>query len=216
MKTKLKTPCIAISLAFATASSASAATITASSQSGLYTVSASDLLQTQLSSTTNLLVLSGENRTVPGDLIDGTPGGALDAGGLVIQGGMITYTLDITVNTAGYDLTGIDTYAGWRDGGRDNQRYTVSYATVVAPLTFISIATVFDEPVNTPQNRIQITDIGATGVGAIRFDFSVGQENSGVGYKELDVFGTVTPIPEPSTALLGGLGLLAIMRRRRP
>lgn len=45
-------------------------------------------------------------------------------------------------------------------------------------------------------------------------------ENSGNGntrayQMSLSIAGTVTPIPEPSVALLGGLGLLALLRRRR-
>ena len=52
---------------------------------------------------------------------------------------------------------------------------------------------------------------GSTG---LRFNFEFGsrwQQNGYVGYKEIDV----QVIPEPSAALLGGLGMLFLLRRRR-
>ena len=212
------TPLVALG-AIILAGNASAVTIVASSQSGnAYTVSSNDLLQTQLASTSNSLSINGvENGAIGGtvgNLTNGSFGTANAGGAHVIDGGSITFTLDTSINTFGYDLSGIDTYAGWNDSGRDNQKYTVSYSTVSSPGTFITIASINDSPAIAPLNKIAITDIGATGVGAIRFTFDSPQENNGVGYKELDVFGTAS-VPEPSAALLGGLGILALLRRRR-
>jgi hypothetical protein len=46
------------------------------------------------------------------------------------NGTMDTFTvnLDTSINTAGYDLTGINTYAGWNPAsqGRSNQGYTMT------------------------------------------------------------------------------------------
>jgi len=55
-----------------------------------------------------------------------------------------------------------------------------------------------------------------SGVDAIRFNFfdPNGEAIERTVYREIDVIGTAT-IPEPSDALLGGLGLLALLRRRR-
>ena len=50
----------------------------------------------------------------------------------------------------------------------------------------------------------------ASGITGLRFNF-LGQQNGYVGYKEIDV----QVIPEPSAALIGGLGMLALLRRRR-
>jgi hypothetical protein len=53
----------------------------------------------------------------------------------------------------------------------------------------------------------------ATGVAAIRISF-VNVQNGAIGMSEIDILGTA--IPEPSSAaLLGGLGMLALLRRRR-
>jgi transcription elongation factor len=216
---KLKTTPFAALGAIILSGPVSAATIVASSQSGpAYTVSSTDLLQTQLAATSNSLSINGvENGAIGGTvgiLTNGSFGTANAAGGYVIAGGSITFTLNTSINTFGYDLSGIDTYAGWNDSGRDNQKYTVSYSTVSLPGTFITIASINDIPAVAALNKITITDIGATGVGAIRFTFDSPQENNGVGYKELDVFGTAS-VPEPSAALLGGLGMIALLRRRR-
>ncbi|MND07524.1 hypothetical protein D3C83_295550 [compost metagenome] len=53
------------------------------------------------------------------------------------------------------------------------------------------------------------TDAG--GVWQIDYDATVAGLNGGTG----DRFVTVTAVPEPAAALLGGLGLLALLRRRR-
>jgi len=49
----------------------------------------------------------------------------------------------------------------------------------------------------------------------INYDFSISEVNNGRGRLGGIVISGVTAIPEPSAALLGGLGLLALLRRRR-
>jgi hypothetical protein len=131
-------------------------------------------------------------------------------------GTTLTYLLPSASN-----VTSIDVYGGWQDGGRDQQGYNVLYSTSAAPATFIALATVdFNPPaVNVPQaTLVSISDDAgnlASDVVAIRFDFN-NVENGYTGYAEIDVMGS--PIPEPSTlvlAALGVLGLLGYGRRRQ-
>jgi hypothetical protein len=97
----------------------------------------------------------------------------------------VTYTLD-----GGYDLTQIDIYHGWQDGGRDRGQVTVSYAVVGDESTFITIVTsqTYEPPSN--YGRIRLTDLGALNVKVVKVEFPATQENNGVGYSEIDVFGT--------------------------
>jgi hypothetical protein len=135
-----------------------------------------------------------------------------------------TYTFDTTVNTAGYDLTSVDIFSGWNDNGRDQILVEVLYSTVAAPTTFISLTTIDFNPSNSGNpvwGRATLTDSGgiaATAVASIQFNFNLGAENGYTGYREIDVLGAPSAIPEPSTAAaLAGLGILGFvaLRRRR-
>jgi hypothetical protein len=199
-----------------------------------FSVATNDLLQTQLSSTTNNLSGSGENvhtgsgpgvdvGTV-GNLTDGlfqifnddaSPNGARKS--YAISGGNIIYNLDTTTNTQGYDISSIGIYTGWQDNGRDGINVTVSYATVAFPMTFVDIATATQESAGRYESAVITESISpnllATGVKSIKFTF-LAQENGAVGYKELDVVGVAT-IPEPSSMVLLGLAGIGLISRRR-
>ena len=59
-------------------------------------------------------------------------------------GSALIYTLpDLAY---GCDLTNITVYGGWANSGRDQQAYTVYYATVAAPANFIPLGTVNYNP----------------------------------------------------------------------
>jgi hypothetical protein len=221
----------------ALAGSASAAiTITGSGNSSGFTVSSTDLLQTQGSISNDSLTINvGENgHTGSGygndvgtvsNLTDGlfqtlnndgtTSNGARKS--YAISGGSITYSLDTTVNTMGYDISSIGIFTGWQNGGRDGINVEVFYATVADPSTFVSLGTATQNGSGQYQTNEFSESVSpnvlAAGVKSIRFSFG-SQENGGTGYKELDVIG-VAAVPEPSAALLGGLGALALLRRRR-
>lgn len=188
---------LAIAAALAVGAPVLANSITESSQDEpAYTVAGNDLLQTSVASVADGLVLSAAYNIDGGNnsasvLADGSFGGADASGSIVIEGGSITYTLDTSIAPDGYQIQAIHTYAGWNDTGRDNQRYSVSYATVAQPGVWIPIASISNDP---PQklNQVSISGIAATGVLAIRFTFPSPQENGAVGYKEFDVFGAPT------------------------
>lgn len=134
----------------------------------------------------------------------------------------VTFNLDLTASPAGYDLSQIRTYTGW-DTGRDGQAYSLAYSTASAPATFLALATVgpFDPASVTGNGNLQVTisDLFAGtlvgNVAALRFIFT-SFENNASAWREIDVFGTPTAIPEPSTyaALFGSLSLGFVVFRR--
>jgi hypothetical protein len=121
------------------------------------------------------------------------------------NGSVAIYPLPGSAN--GYNISQIVTYGGWQDAGRDWQNYTVSYATVEHPTTFIPLTSVLDKASLLDTNalpnmtRVTITPSGessfAQNVVAVEFNFSTpsGQENGWQGYSELAVYGSVSPPP---------------------
>lgn len=183
-----------------------------------------------------------------GRLTDGSfgPEGTDAASSVLPNNVTITFGLSLADNPGGYTITGIRTYAGW-DDGRDGQAYTVEYSTVSAPDTFVSLATVsrfdntsfpltrtsYDYDYETGQyTEVEVPDEDyshtmveltgsegylATDVAAIRFIFN-GIENGGTAYREFDVFGSATAVPEPATyaAATGALMMVySVWRKRR-
>jgi hypothetical protein len=53
----------------------------------------------------------------------------------------LTFDFNLMASPAGYNLSTIQTYAGW-DSGRDGQQYTVEYSTAAAPGVFLSLKTI--------------------------------------------------------------------------
>lgn len=126
----------------------------------------------------------------------------------------ITYTLDTTANSAGYDITSIATISGW-SASRIAQNYDVTYTTVTGDT--VTLATnVNHNPGAEGSLKIALTDSGgllATGVKSITFNIF----NPGFGtvWRELEVEGSATPVPEPAAMGLLGIAALGLMRRRR-
>jgi|WetSurMetagenome_2_1015567.scaffolds.fasta_scaffold204927_1 hypothetical protein len=144
--------------------------------------------------------------------------GALSSGAFDIDG---TWTSTFYLN-GGYDISQIDTIASW-PAARASQAYTVSVRQV-GNVTFTPVATI-DHQVDPDQSsKIVITDTLGTiayNVDAIQFAFTVatgGASFKETVYRELDVFGTATLVPEPSAislAVAGGAVLLFFRFKRR-
>jgi hypothetical protein len=190
-------------------------------------------------STTSLTIVhadisynNGENNAVPGGpnfwpvLDDGSFGGVNQTGSTVIAGDANSNGLLYKFTAGAATIGSISVYSGWANNGRIEQHYSVyttTDVTVNGSSTWTLLATV-DNGAGAPtafttgsDNSLRTTvydnnsSILASGITGLRFNFSGGQQNGGVGYKEIDV----QVIPEPSAALLGGLGMLALLRRRR-
>ncbi|HET6409573.1 MAG TPA: autotransporter-associated beta strand repeat-containing protein [Chthoniobacteraceae bacterium] len=137
-------------------------------------------------------------------LTDGFLGDATDKSASVTpdNGNFVVFSLDLSVNFNGYSLSSFDTYCAWPDSGRDNQNFTIQYATVAAPTTFLTLASVSNQTggaiISTHTNITDTTGTLATGVGYIRFNFA-GQENGYVGLREFIVLGTASPLSTPLT-----------------
>jgi len=116
-------------------------------------------------------------------------------------GASVIYSL--TGATNGYNLTNITVYGGWADYGRDQQAYTVYYATVAAPTNFILLGTVNFNPVIgsgiQSATRVTLTSsdgVLATNVAAVKFDFtSPASENGYCGYAAITLFGAASLAP---------------------
>lgn len=154
-----------------------------------------------------------------------------------LQSFTITYDLNTVSSPLGYDITSIFSVAGNPDA-RARQEYYVYYS-LVGDSSFIQLPSesfTTDRP-NAPFQTNTSTSPGATagggggetgltilinglsGVDQIRIVTSVATGNStaigGTVYREFDVNGTAT-VPEASVAsLLGVVGTLGILRRRR-
>ena len=193
----------------------------------LIVASSTDLVQTSLGAP-----LSGsfeDSRSNVGGIADGaidTSTGTLPDmfGGIGGRTGRnLLVEFDTTASPAGYDITEIATIASWSD--RTGQAYSVSYSLVGSPTTFVPITTIngLDNDgyvngfTNNVVNELSITDASglvASGVAAVKFDF-LDDDISWNVYREVDIFGSPTPVPEPSRAILVGVGLALCGLRRR-
>jgi hypothetical protein len=135
----------------------------------------------------------------------GTVGGSIESTATAGNGNggctSAIYTL-ATGSSSGYTITNITVYAGWNDGGRDQQAYTLKYSTVDAPDTFIDLAAVSYNPSvpgSTPTaDRVTIRSstggLLATNVARVQFDWSTPDtENGYAGYTEIGIFGSPSP-----------------------
>jgi hypothetical protein len=132
-----------------------------------------------------------------------------------------TFNLDLTGAPLGYDLSQIDTIAGW-DSFRSQQRYSLWVSrTDSTDFDFVGVFQIEDNDagasLGTGSTRIRLMgDFGlpiALNVDAVRFDFiKTGNSDGGPVYREVDVFGTPS-IPEPSTLALAAFGLAALALR---
>lgn len=194
----------------------------------VYTVSNSDLFQMSLSSVTSTGTFNGFANNSLSLLTNGSFGAANTSGVDSVApnlGATITFSLNLLLSPLGYDITGLTTYVGW-DAGRDGQEYTVTYSTVFAPTTFLTLAMVpVFNPTGIPfanaHTRVSLTDstgLLAGNVAAIRFTFTQVEAN-GSAYREIDAFGSPS-VPEPGSVLLFAIGALAAVgitkaRRRK-
>lgn len=197
--------------------------------------SSTDLLQTNFGSVSSTgIVPTAGSTAVDGTepvLRDGSTSSSYVDGDLTatnaLNGSVLTYTLDTSVNTNGYQIDQIDIFHGWRDDGRDRiSDFDIAYSTVDDPNLFVDLLTDGDSGNFASYFGLTsiLTDIPgnylATGVASLQFRFNT-IENGYGGISEIDVLGSaveVAAVPEPSTFALAALGLLGFatfIRRRK-
>lgn len=137
--------------------------------------------------------------------------------------GSLTINFNTTVNTNGYDITEINTYAAWDNaaGGRSDQEYTLTVIYIDNTEEEIITGTHYENTTTaTGENgevnvwtQVKIsnpTDNIATGVKALRFDFATGANAGGTAtYTEFDIIGARTAIGTPRTFVHPGIGFTA-------
>jgi hypothetical protein len=130
-------------------------------------------------------------------LVGSTVNNSLATCGSGDGGKSVTYTL--TGSQSGYDITNIVLYAGWSDGGRDQQAYTIYYSTVSDPNVFNPLSSTEYNPTlpgAVPSaDRVSFTSSTsspmAVNVAKIMIDFtSPAGENGYSGYAEISVLGS--------------------------
>jgi len=91
---------------------------------------------------------------------------------------------------SGFNLSEIDIFSGWGDGGRFIPTVTVSYTTTANPSVWIPLQTVNYTTASGNSTFVSLTNLGiGAGVNSIQFNFG-NQQNGYVGYTELAVQGT--------------------------
>lgn len=174
------------------------------------TVSSSDLAQTQYfsSSATGGNEVATEHAQLFNGLIGDVDSSTAQSGEVTMgSGNTFTVALDISVNTYGYDITGIDSVFGWNPGagGRSNQGYGIT-VTYVDNTTATLADAAHWEP-NAPSSywtKVSFTEasggVMATGVKAITFEITEDANAGGVVIaREFDVIGSATLNPAPES-----------------
>ncbi|WP_206753754.1 sulfatase-like hydrolase/transferase [Lentimonas sp. CC11] len=165
--------------------------------------SAVDLADSSQTTFSSMSAAVGNNHPIE-RLNDGVAGAAPDGGTQVVlvpdTGATFTVNFDISVNSAGYDITGINSFSGWdtQSDGRSNQGYDVTVNFVNGGSQLISSGTYTTIPAST-WTGVYISDddtgVLASGVQSITFsNFDEAQAGGVVAYHEFDVFGTATEI----------------------
>jgi hypothetical protein len=155
-------------------------------------------------------------------LNDGVLGNSFSNGGGVngawtADGATATYDLGLGTNGLGWDITSIQSFAAWVNVDFGDQAWTVAVST--DDVSYDDVATVDYGPTsNGGSTKVTLTDLDISGIQYIKFTANLITDN-GNGqvfiWREIDVEGTATAVPEPSSAALLGLGGLALLRRRR-
>jgi hypothetical protein len=236
MMSKLFTLSSLVALAFTnSADAALVATAVSSTSETNYAPSSVDLLHGLTPTTTGASFSGDTNALNDGVSISGDL--TATGGNMYLNNanpGTVTMTIDLTGSVTGYDLFSIVSDAGWIANAQfhASQTYQVlvslvgssDYNPLVLTTGAVSDGNVSYDPFiggGPGYTRVVITNNSgsaiASGVDGIRFIMTNSPlnniENDTV-YREIDVFGTAS-VPEPSAVLLGGLSVLALLRRRR-
>lgn len=160
----------------------------------------------------------------PDKLADGIVNGASVANTAQTAGGgsaLATFNLGTGANGLGFDLNSILSIAAWGDSGFDDQVWMLEVAGVSASPSFSELLSVDYRTANGGgATKVTISDLSGSLTSGVQYVRVTGLDNpSGSNgrflWQELDISGISTAVPEPSVAILGALGGLLLLRRRR-
>lgn len=174
--------------------------------SAFTSVSGTDLAN---SSQSSFLWTSDVNTGGRGDTTERLFDGVADVGGgfeAQFNTGSITINFNTFLNSNGYNITGVNTYAAWDTGagGRSDQEYTLTVIFMDNSTEVITSGTHYNNDVTTASENgevnvwteVKISDVTgiiAEGVKAIRFDFLTTANAGGTAtYTEFDIIGSPT------------------------
>ncbi|MBT3191485.1 MAG: hypothetical protein HN341_02915, partial [Verrucomicrobia bacterium] len=105
----------------------------------------------------------------------------------------VTLNLDVTTNTDGYDISEINSIAGWNGGTQAHQVMTVEYS-VTGDAGFTSLGSFSNTAAGVGEySRISLTDVSAgylaTGVDVLRFTYADPAGTDRMVLQEIDVIG---------------------------
>ena len=111
--------------------------------------------------------------------------------------GTVTLNLDVTTNTDGYNITEINSIAGWNAGTQAHQVMTVEYS-VTNDAEFTTLGTFTNTSAGVGEySRIGLTEVSAgylaTGVDALRFTYADPADTDRMVLQEIDVIGVPVP-----------------------
>jgi hypothetical protein len=200
-----------------------AATVSiASGVEGTFSVSGTDLGQ---ASGTSVVLSNGS--ALYGSSVGRLNDGGIYGGELPVQSnhtlitsasGIVTFNFDLGLNPQGYDISAITVLTASAQN-RTGQAYSVSYADVNNPLSYVFLASLsggeFGNDDGATEVQSYLTDLNAYNVASLQFTFAnVGEESM---FREIDISGAASAVPEPGSMFaLGGLlaGGLTIRQRR--
>jgi hypothetical protein len=202
-----------------------------------FSVSNSDLLQTNLSSAAvtaggasfestlagayNGIVCNVEGAFYNTDGANGfAPGNSGPGTGQVgyysFQPTTIEFALDTTAHPLGYDISSIVSLSGYPFNRNTMQTFGVDVMKV-GSTAWTALYSVDGTLANNDNSQLEVqitaSDFGAaaTGIAKIQMVFSYGRSyTDATQYRELDVFGSAT-VPEPSAMVLAATGLVALL-----
>ncbi len=195
--------------------------------SGTFAASSTDLANSTQSTFGSIVITSGSaafssavSKLVDGSVYGGDSTAATPESFTPNNGTVVTLTFNTTVNTAGYNLSAINVLTGTAQD-RGGQNFSVSWAAPGSG-SYTSLLSVSAANGGTAEVEVYTTSYVSgggdmvSGVGSLRFTFTDIGSNGQSMYREIDVLGSVTAIPEPGTwAAIAGVAALGIVMVRR-
>lgn len=191
----------------------------------LYYTASNDLINSGQSTLSS--VTASNNKVIGGNaaaINDGTAAGGFFATGTycyATSSVAITFTFNTSVNTGGYDITDIKTYAAWNTSAGINQHYAITYTTVDDPtvknlyeVNYVPGSAITNGRATGVYLKSNTVEPMASHVNSMTFSVYAPDGISAV-FREVDIFGAASsPIPESASLGIVALGASALLARK--